>query len=267
MQLTRQQIRLFQEQVHQQGQELYRPMAWRDTPSPYYVVVSELMLQQTQVARVQVKFAEFIATFPTFEALAAATQDQVVALWTGLGYNRRARFLHQIAQHVAQHGVPKTQKEWQALPGIGENTAGAIMAYVYNEPVVYVETNIRTVVIHTFFQDALSVEEQQIQHIVAQTVDTEDARHWYWAMMDYGADLKARGYRYNGRMRTYKKQPALKGSVREVRGAIVALLGERHEVTLGELTERFDDRLEAALAGLKKDGIITQVKEIFSLTK
>lgn len=267
MQLSTEQKHLFQERVRSEGDRLYRPMPWRETPSAYYVVVSELMLQQTQVARVMTKFTAFIERFATFEVLARAAQSEVIEMWAGLGYNRRARFLHQIAQHIVQHGIPTTQRGWQDLPGIGCNTAGAIMAYVYNEPVVYVETNIRTVIIHEYYPDEIDVDEQQIYDIVQQTVDVDHPREWYWAMMDYGADLKARGFRYNARMKQYKKQSALKGSVREVRGQIVDVLRKESSIERSQLEERFDGRLSAALDGLMRDGIVSESNQIFSLTK
>lgn len=127
-----------------------RAMPWRDDHSFYAVLVSELMLQQTQVTRVIPKFHEFMRRFPTIEILADAPLADVLIAWQGLGYNRRAKYLHEAAKAIVLCGVPQTRDELIALPGIGANTAGAIMAYAYNKPEAFVETNIRTVYLHEF---------------------------------------------------------------------------------------------------------------------
>ena len=146
----------------QRGEELYRTMPWREDTRPYYVLVSELMLQQTQVPRVVPKFEAFIAVFPDEKALAAATLADVLKLWQGLGYNRRAKFLHEAAKMIVQEfgGVfPKSEADIMRLPGVGKNTAGAIIAYAFNMPSIFVETNVRTVYIHHFFADDFGREE------------------------------------------------------------------------------------------------------------
>lgn len=260
----------FRDHVWQKGRELYRDMPWRDKPTAYYVVVSELMLQQTQVSRVIPKFEAFTTRFPDFEALARAEQADVVAMWSGLGYNRRARFLHQIAKKVvAQGGLPDTVEELIELPGIGKNTAGAIAAYVYDAPVAYVETNIRTVLFHELLSDQDEVSDVVMLALAEQTLDREHPRQWYWALMDYGAWLKRNGYTYNARSRHYKKQTPLKGSVREVRGAIVAYLSGTEYITQTELDSMYTDdkRLPQALAGLLRDGLIVSTSRGFRLTK
>ena len=137
--------------------------------NPYKIMVSEVMLQQTQVSRVIVKYQQFLELFPTVTDLARAELGQVLTAWQGLGYNRRAKFLWQAAQMVEAEfaGVfPQDQKELTRLPGIGINTAGAIMAYAYDQPVSFIETNIRTVFIHHFFHDQQAVPDQLIMQIV-----------------------------------------------------------------------------------------------------
>jgi A/G-specific adenine glycosylase len=138
-----------------------RTMPWRVEPAPYFVLVSELMLQQTQVSRVQSKFISFIRKFPTIEALAAAPLADVLGAWSGLGYNRRAKFLWQAAQDIQAKGsFPQTVDLLMQLPGIGANTAGAIAAYAFNRPVFFIETNIRTVFIHHFFEPYIYLAER-----------------------------------------------------------------------------------------------------------
>lgn len=231
-------------------------MPWRDQPTLYYVLVSELMLQQTQVARVLPKFDEFIQRFPDIAALAAADLAEVLQAWQGLGYNRRAKFLHQAARVIADGAPTATQADLVQLPGIGPNTAGAIMNYVYNHPTPFVETNIRSVYFHHFFAEASAVADKQLLEMVAATMDRDHPRQWFWALMDYGAELKRQG---QGRLTTsqhYKKQSRFDGSLRQMRGEIL----RRHTrgQPLSDITAalRRDQRFDAALAGLRSDGLL-----------
>ena len=258
----------FQRLLRQQGEELYRDMPWRRDTRPYYVLVSELMLQQTQVDRVVPKFDAFIAAFPDEQALAQATLADVLRLWQGLGYNRRAKFLHEAAKKVVElGGFPDDEAGLVVLPGVGKNTAGAIMAYVYNQPALFIETNVRAVYIHHFFADSDQVDDKDIRELLEQTVDHKHPREFYWALMDYGNYLKKQGIK-PGRSRHYKKQSPLKGSVREVRGQIVALLasGDATELQLrGQLGA--DERFASALYGLIRDGLVMQTNGKLHLTE
>lgn len=167
----------FKRLLEEKGGELYRDMPWRNTTDPYRVMVSELMLQQTQVDRVVPKYEAFIALFPTVSHLAAASLAEVISLWQGLGYNRRARFLHMAAkQIVEEHNghFPQSPEAILRLPGIGKNTLGAICAYAYNQPVVFVETNIRTVYLYHFFADSHDVTDAEIIQKLRETIDSEN---------------------------------------------------------------------------------------------
>lgn len=261
----------FQELIWQKGRELYRDMPWRRDVRPYYVLTSELMLQQTQVARVIPKFSEFVATFPDETVLAQASLGDVLQLWHGLGYNRRARFLWLTARQIGgQYGgvFPRGQKELLGLPGVGKNTAGAILAYSYNYPSLFIETNIRTVYIHHFFANEPTVKDSQIIEKLAATIDQNRPRQWYWALMDYGSWLKQQGVRTNSQMEHYKKQSILKGSLREVRGQIVTALlaGELSDTQLRQRVY-VDQRYQPALAGLLKDGLVQTYQGFYRLTK
>lgn len=252
----------FQELLWQKAHELYRDMPWRRDTQPYYVLVSEIMLQQTQVERVIPKFEAFIAAFPDVASLANASLAEVLRLWSGLGYNRRAKFLHEAARHIMSDfngAFPTTVADLVSLPGVGVNTAGAIMAYSFNQPVVFIETNVRTVYFHHFFDDAALVSDKELRRLVEGTLDTEHPREWYWALMDYGSYLKRQGAGRIDKSRHYKKQSPLKGSVREVRGAILKALAmsNRTEAELRD-TLMADDRFEPALTGLRRDGLVTE---------
>ena len=260
----------FQRMLTQRGEELYRTMPWREDTRPYYVLVSELMLQQTQVPRVVPKFEAFIAVFPDEKALAAATLADVLKLWQGLGYNRRAKFLHQAAQMIVKEfdgAFPETLEDILRLPGVGKNTAGAILAYAFNQPAIYVETNVRTVYIHHFFADNSAVDDKQIIELLETTIDRENPRAFYQNLMDYGSWLKAQGVRNISQSKHYKKQSPLKGSVREVRGQIIAALaaGAMPEDDLRQHTAA-DERFRPALEGLLKDGLVEYSRGRIRLT-
>ena len=204
----------FQQLVQQKGKQLYRSMPWRERPTFYYVLVSEIMLQQTQVGRVLAKFTEFTRTFPTIDSLAATDLSRVLAAWQGLGYNRRAKYLHQAAQAVAVNGTPNTQIKLMKLPGVGANTAAAILNYAYEIPTPFVETNIRTVYFHHFFANETRVSDQDVLVKVAETIDAARPREWFWALMDYGAELKHQGHGRLSQSKHYTKQSLLDGSIR-----------------------------------------------------
>lgn len=261
----------FSEFIVERGRALYRDMPWRRDTRPYYILVSELMLQQTQVARVLPKFETFITKFPDEKALAQASLADVLVLWSGLGYNRRARFLLEAARMVCQelNGVfPTTIEQLQQLPGVGKNTAGAIAAYAYNQPVYFIETNIRTVYIHHFFANRTAIDDSMILKVLAKTVPSEHPRIFYWALMDYGAWLKASGMRHNAKSKYYKKQSPLAGSVRQVRGQIVReLLQAPTSITKLQKMYSDDGRFMPALEGLMRDGLVEQHEQLIRLTK
>jgi len=261
----------FKELVWQKGRELYRPMPWRSDTRPYYVLVSELMLQQTQVARVIPKFQSFINAFPNEVELAGASLADVLKQWQGLGYNRRAKYLHDAAkmiQHDFEGTFPTAYKDIIRLPGVGKNTTGAILAYSFNQPSIFIETNIRTVYIHHFFNDHFDVDDKQITQKLEQTIDKQDPRGFYWSLMDYGSWLKANGMRNISRSKHYKKQSKLEGSVRQVRGAIIRELGNQ---TYARETLRkalgADNRFDPALEGLLRDGLVSESAGKSHLTK
>jgi len=259
----------FSELLTQKGIQLYRNMPWREDTRPYYVLVSELMLQQTQVSRVIPKFLDFITAFPDEKTLANAGLADVLKSWQGLGYNRRAKFLHEAAKKIVELGeFPTDEKGLIALPGVGENTAGAILAYSFNQPSIFIETNIRTVYIHHFFNDRVDVEDKEILEKLAETIRHEHPREFYWSLMDYGSWLKANGVRNISSSKQYKKQSPLNGSVREVRGHIVRVLVSDKTLSYESIEKLFGaDRTSQAFEGLLRDSIITKKGASYYLTK
>lgn len=264
-------ILAFQETIWQKGRELFREMPWRTDTRPYYVMVSEIMLQQTQVDRVVPKFEAFIERFSSVEDLSKASLAEVLQMWSGLGYNRRAKFLHEAAIKIMAEysGVfPETGKELMSLPGIGVNTSGAMLAYSFNAPSIFIETNIRTVYFYHFFLGHDEVSDSELRAVVEATIDAEHPREWYWALMDYGSYLKRQGIGQNNKSSHYKKQSPLKGSVREVRGQIIKLLTA---TDFDELALRLkllaDERFEPAITSLQKEGLISKTGQMFHLKR
>lgn len=202
-------------------------MEWRHNFDPYRIVVSEVMLQQTQVPRVAVMYPPFIEKFPDFAALAAAPQAELLAAWQGMGYNRRALNLQKLAVTITHEfgGVlPEDPEALAALPGIGPATSCSIAAFAFNRPVVFIETNIRRVFIHYFFSDTAVVDDRDLLPLVKACLLPGRSREWYWALMDLGTALKTSVPNPNRRSRQYVKQSAFAGSDRQIRGALLRLL-------------------------------------------
>lgn len=248
-----------------------RDLPWRRPEpdgsfDPYKIMVSELMLQQTQVPRVTPKYRDFLQRFPTAAALAQADLGDVLRAWQGLGYNRRAKFLHEAARLVDKlNYFPDTLEGLVKLPGIGVNTAGAILAYAYNRPAVFIETNVRTVYIHHFFADATDIPDKAVRELLEQTLDREAPREFYWALMDYGSHLKATVGNPNMASRHYTKQSKFDGSRRQVRGQIIRMLGAGSR-TLPQLREIVaDSRLESVLQDLIAEGMVRTKDGVYSL--
>lgn len=236
---------------------------------PYKIMVSELMLQQTQVGRVIPKYQEFLTRFPSLQALAAAQLGDVLVVWQGLGYNRRAKFLWQTARQLAEQGgvFPAAVNELVKLPGVGVNTAGAIMAYSYDAPVVFVETNIRTVMIYHFFAEQDGVADNEIRTATQELLAETDLspREFYWALMDYGTHLKQTVGNLNKLSREYSKQSKFEGSRRQVRGAVLRALS-RESQTLSMLTSHItDERLPDVLADLQQEGLVHRAGARYSI--
>ena len=197
-------------------------MEWRHTTNPYLITVSEIMLQQTQVPRVEQIYPAFIKKFPTAEALAAASEAEVLSAWQGMGYNRRALSLQKLCRIVAEerNGVfPKDPDELIKLPGLGPATSCSIAAFAFNRPVVFIETNIRRIFIHCFFRDREEVDDSELLPLVKAALP-ENPREWYWALMDLGSAMKGVS-NPNRKSRQYVKQSAFEGSNRQIRGEVL----------------------------------------------
>lgn len=256
--ITPRQTKAFRTKILRLAKAHARPhLPWRTRRTPYRVLVSEVMLQQTQVARVIPKFQEFVKAVPDFQTLAKLSQKKLLTLWQGLGYNSRALRLQKAAQEVAMnHGdtLPKDKSSLVALPGIGPYTAGAIRVFAWNLPDIFIETNIRRVFIHEFFADKKNISDKEILPLIEETLPQENPRAWYEALMDYGATLpKILKSNPNTQSKHYTKQSKFSGSDRQLRGKILRLALANKKFNAKILGEK-PERVKKIVAGLQKDG-------------
>jgi A/G-specific adenine glycosylase len=269
--VTTHELQLFKNGVWQYYAENKRSFPWRDTYNPYFITVSEIMLQQTQTDRVLPKYEAFIHTFPTVEALAVASLSDVLAQWQGLGYNRRGMFLKKLGEDVVSrfHGLfPHTIADLDSLPGIGYATACAIAAYAYQQPTVFIETNIRTVFIHHFFAESEPVTDAQIMPLVERAVDHDNPREWYYALMDYGVYLKKMHANPSRKSAHYTKQSKFTGSDRQLRGKLLRYMLKNKEVDRDTLYADFASehlRIDRVLSGMVKDGMLKSLDTLIVL--
>jgi A/G-specific adenine glycosylase len=246
-------------------------LPWRKTKDPYKILVSEVMLQQTQVERVIPKYKAFLSAFPNIEALSNASLGEVLVLWQGLGYNRRAKMLHLCAKALmSEYGgmFPRSREVLKTLPGIGDYTSGAVTAFAFSSPEVFIETNIRTVYIYHFFIDKTQVTDTELLPHIEATLDRENPRVWYYALMDYGSYLKKTIGNQNRNSRHYTKQSTFKGSDRQIRGAIIRLLSKK-QCTRSEVLKTlsaFEDlRVDAQLQKLIDEKMVERKRNYFRL--
>ena len=262
--LSLQQIRRFQKLIYDHYRRNGRALPWRKHRNPYRILLSELMLQQTQVARVIEKYRQFLHRFPDIESVVRAPLRAILEQWQGLGYNRRALALKNLVvicvdRHEGR--IPSTIEALKALPGVGAATAGAVCAFAFNKPAVFVETNIRTVFIHHFFQDREGVTDSEILPLVEQTLDAKQPRQWYYALMDYGVALKERHVNPNRRSAHYTKQSPFEGSLRQVRGMILRALVKQPGISEPALVQEINRdaaMVRHCLSQLRTEGFIVK---------
>lgn len=248
-----------------------RQFPWRETADAYEILVSEMMLQQTQTERVVPKYTAWLERFPTAQSLADASLSNVLAQWSGLGYNRRARFLQEACRIVCSRygGVfPSDAESLDALPGVGPYTARAVASFAFGLPEVFIETNIRSVFIFFFFKDRDAVSDKEILPLIEQTLLRENPRIWYYALMDYGAELKKKVHNPNRKSRHYTKQPSFAGSLRQARGAVLRSLVHSGSASLAAIAEAEHieyERIAAAAEALLAERLIADNGGIYTI--
>lgn len=256
--------------------EKKRILPWRENINSYYIFVSEFMLQQTQVSRVINYFNAFIEKFPTFNTLSQAPQSAILESWSGLGYNRRAMYLHQGAKVITEQYkelVPSCVETLKKIKGIGEYTASALVTYSYNIPTIFIETNIRTVCFSIFEQyfNEEKISDKKLIKLIEQIIDRENPREWYYAMMDLGTELKKiLPQCHLKKSSSYQKQSLFLGSIREIRGKIIKFLTKNNQqkVIRKELELLCkDQRVDTCITNLIKEGLIEEHENFLYLKK
>lgn len=255
-------LTLFQELVWSYYHTNKRDFSWRTSTSPYHVTVSEIMLQQTQTYRVTGKFEAFVEAFPNFATLAQAPTSDVIRLWKGLGYNRRALALQKIAHRVTTEysGIlPDDIATLETFPSIGKATARSIVTYAFNRPTTFIETNVRSVFIYFFFVNKTMITDAMLEPLVAATVNHAQPREWYYALMDYGVMLKKTIGNTSRLSAHHTTQSPFQGSDRQIRGMILQVLLDQPgvaEAALPIILDKEPDRVANITAALYKEGFI-----------
>ncbi len=259
-------IKFFRRKIFVWWKTHRRDLPWRHTHDPYKILVSEVMLQQTQVSRVLPKYDEFLSAFPDVQTLAAASPAEVLKIWKGMGYNRRALYLKKTATAVIEEhkGIfPKRQSELIKLPGLGKYTARAVLVFAYKENVAMVDTNIRQIITHFFFHDRPQ-KESVIQEVADQLLPKGKSWEWHQALMDYGNEYNSEFKIQNSKLK--KKQKPFRESNRFYRGRIIDRLRDG-DIVQSQLLKEFSKKYQKSesflisiISKLKQDGLISGSK-------
>jgi len=264
-------VSAFRECVWTYYREHGRALPWRETRDAYKILVSEIMLQQTQVPRVIAKYHEFLDAFPDIVSLATAPLRDVLSRWQGLGYNRRAVALKKTAEIVVRDfggELPRDEKELRTLPGIGSATAAALSAFVFGKALPFIETNIRSVFIHFFFGDKAGVPDRELIPLVEQTLACDNPREWYYALMDYGAMLKNTHPNPSRRSAHHKPQSSFEGSHRQLRANALRVVLERDIVDVATVAYALNtdpSMIRKVLDELENEGFVSKKDGAYSI--
>lgn len=272
--LTSEVINLFRKLIHNYYKNNKRPFPFREKINPYNVLVSEIMLQQTQTSRVSEKFLTFVDKFPDFLSLSNASLEEVLKQWKGLGYNRRAIALKKIAEIVINEyegKLPDSLEILKSFPQIGHNTASSIITFAFNKPSVFIETNIRRVYIYFFFHNKSKINDKEILSLLEKTIDRTNPREWYYALMDYGVMLKKIHPDLSKKSAHYRKQAPFKGSTRQIRGRILDILINQGKIEIANLQSAVEinenEKIDHILTQLEKEGFLEIEKDMIYLKK
>jgi A/G-specific adenine glycosylase len=259
--LRKESIEEFQNKIMGWWSENARDLPWRSNPTPYQVLVSEIMLQQTQVSRVVPKYLEFLNEFPTMEDLASANTKHLLSVWSGLGYNRRAIWLKEAASEIVERKeFPQEVNELRKLKGIGPYTSRSILIFAFNKNLAAVDTNIRRIFVALGFAKE-NASEKELQNIADALLLKNKSSDWHNALMDYGSAVLTSS---STGIEPTSKQPRFNGSTRQVRGRIVRMLTQSESLSLEEITSQLSDEdinsedLKKILYHLIQDKLIEQ---------
>lgn len=249
-----------------------RPFAWKETCDPYRILLSEVMLQQTQTSRVLPKYEAFLSRWPDFASLAEASTEELLSLWKGLGYNRRALNLRKSARMTEEWGwtIPNDEALIRTLPGVGKSTTAAILSFCYHEKSIYLETNVRRVLLTCFYPEEENVKDKALEALLVKlSLIQEDMKTWYYALMDYGVLLKALFPNANKRSAHYTKQKKFENSNRQIRGQLIHLLtdtGSKSLLHIYDLLSHFEDeRILNSLEQLEQEGFVQEADGVYGI--
>jgi A/G-specific adenine glycosylase len=263
-------IGAFRDMVLSHYRQAGRQFPWRGT-DPWGVMVSEFMLQQTQTDRVIRYWEKWMRRWPVPQALAAASMEDALKNWSGLGYNRRCFYLKNSAAIIAEEHngrVPDTPDVLRLLPGVGPYIAGAVACFAYNYPSVFIETNIRSTIIHCFFPDRDNVKDAEIVPILEKALYRKDPRTWHYALMDYGASLKKLTKNPNRRSAHYVRQSPFIGSFRQARGKVIRTLADMGSSNAEEIRLACginEEKLYRVLERLEKESLVAEEGGIYKI--
>ncbi len=251
-----------------------RSFTWRETSDPYAILVSEVMLQQTQTGRVVPKYKTFLSRWPSFSSLAEASTEELLSVWKGLGYNRRALNLRRSARmtQLWDWTIPNDKALIESLPGVGKATSAAIRSFCFGEKSVYLETNIRRVLLTSFYPDEEEVKDKELELLLHElSLINEDMKIWYYALMDYGVLLKALFPNANKRSAHYTKQKKFENSNRQIRGLLIHLLtdtgSKKLSVIYGLLSNFEEERILNSLEQLEHEGFVQEKEGVYGLSE
>ena len=249
-----------------------RPFIWRETCDPYAILVSEVMLQQTQTGRVVPKYEAFLSRWPDFSSLAEASTESLLSVWKDLGYNRRSLNLGKRAKMTEAWDwtIPNDRVLIESLPGVGKATSAAIRSFCFGEKSVYLETNIRRVLLTAFYPEQDEVKDKDLELLLHDlSLINEDMKIWYYALMDYGVLLKALLPNANKRSAHYTKQKKFENSNRQIRGQLIHLLtdtGAKELSAIYEILSSFEDeRILNSLDQLSQEGFVQEKEGVYGL--
>jgi len=244
-----------------------RVLPFRETKNPYNIAIAEIMLQQTQVERVIPKYLAWIDRWPDWQKLAEASRQELLTMWSGLGYNRRALYLGDMARAIVERfggTLPSSPEELRMLPGIGPYTANAILIFAFNFPLITIDTNIRRVLIHEL-ELPVNISRKDLEDVARTILPSRRARDWHNALMDYSRLALPKQIK---EIRPLSRQKPFAGSIRQIRGEIVRRLTKRKRISIDVLVREMErsrvDILTAA-DNLAKEGMVRVGSTFISL--
>jgi A/G-specific adenine glycosylase len=258
--ISEEKIQEFQKKIFSWWETNRRDFPWRITNNPYHILVSEFMLQQTQTSRVMRVYENFLKNWPTKAELAEEASSNVIKFWSEnrLGYNRRAKWLHEAIIYLNKlDAFPKDPKELRKIKGIGSYSSRSILIFAFNHNLATIDTNIRRILIDQGFANE-ETKDSELLSIAEKLLPHDKSRDWHNALMDYGAILKTA--RKTG-IKPRTRQKPFKNSTRAHRGSIIRLLSSQNGGSFEEISAAIKiskESLNTILSSLINDQMITE---------